>query len=208
MEEVFRIDDDRLNALASVLSSETGRTILLALSDGPKSAGDISEATNLPINTVMFHLSKLVESGFVRIVGNVPGKHGRKKLYELTSNRFIITIAPVEAPRKKAERHRIFDYTKPVLISLAIALFMSGVFLYNFSGVFLTKTELTKAPGALSVSPGGNATPAPLPPQPQSTTPYGAGGQSFYIYVIIFALVIALASSLVSTWVSRKMVKQ
>ncbi|MGC9103636.1 MAG: ArsR/SmtB family transcription factor [Candidatus Methanodesulfokora sp.] len=205
MEEVFHIEDDRLSTLASVLSSETGRTILLALSNGPKSAGDISESTGLPISTVMFHLSKLVESGFVKIAGDIPGKHGRKKLYELTSNRLIITIAPrVErdvSKKEKAERTRIFDYAKPVMLSLMIALLMSGIFLYGFSNVFAPKNELIRAPTALSVPSEGNVTPLAL--KGNTTSLYEAMVRLFYIYVIIFAIIIALTSSLISTWISR-----
>jgi DNA-binding transcriptional ArsR family regulator len=195
MEEIFHIEDDRLSALASVLSSETGRTILSALSSGPKSAGDISESSGLPISTVMFHLSKLVESGFVRVAGDIPGKHGRKKLYELTSNRFVITVAPkVEEAvlrRKKVERHRIFDYTKPVLVSLMVTIAISGIFLY--STAFLPKAELARAPRALITPSGENVT-----PEYQKETNF------YWFYIIIFAIVVALTSSLVSTWISRR----
>ena len=205
MEEVFHIEDDRLNILASVLSSDTGRTILLALSDGPKSAGDISESTGLPISTVMFHLSKLVESGFVRIAGDIPGKHGRKKLYELTSNRLIITIAPrVEkdiSKKEKVERTRIFDYTKPVMLSLIMALLISGVLLYSFSNIIAPEKEIMRAPRALSVPSEGNATPTAL--KENATSSYEAKMKLFYIYVIILTIIIALASSLISTWISR-----
>ena len=198
MEEIFHIEDDRLSALASVLSSETGRTILLALSTGPKSAGDISESTGLPISTVMFHLSKLVESGFVRVAGDIPGKHGRKKLYELTSNRFVISVAPrVEEAvpgRKKVDRHRIFDYTKPVLVSLMITIAISGIFLY--STAFLPRAELTRAPKALVIPSGENVTPA----YQEEVNLYW----KTVFYIIILAVMIALASSIISVWISRR----
>lgn len=76
--------------LGSELANETGRKVLTSLSRGPKSVSQIAAELGMPMNTVLFHIQKLVGAHIAELIEETAGKRGRRKIYALSSSAFVI----------------------------------------------------------------------------------------------------------------------
>ncbi|MDP2926063.1 MAG: beta-propeller domain-containing protein [Nanoarchaeota archaeon] len=91
---MYGIDDERSKDIADVLGNKTCKKILNYLADIKEaSEKDISDALNMPINTVEYNLKKLVKSGLVEKTKNffwsVKGK--KIQMYKLAKKHIIIS---------------------------------------------------------------------------------------------------------------------
>ncbi len=110
---MFGLDDERSKHIAEVLKNPTCKKILDYLGDvNEASEKDLSDALNMPINTVEYNLNKLIKSGLVEKTKNffwsVKGK--KIPMYKLAKKHIIIS------PKGKTPDANILRSILPVLL--------------------------------------------------------------------------------------------
>lgn len=125
---MFGLDDERSKDLADVLGNKTCKKILDHLADVKEaSEKDISEALNMPINTVEYNLKKLVKSGLVDKSKNYFWSvKGRKiEMFKLAKKHIIIS------PKNKRVDMSKLKTVIPVILIAAIAIAIAALIYYN-----------------------------------------------------------------------------
>ena len=94
-DNIFHIEslrNDRVKEVASEISNETGRRILVELYKNSLSISELSNKLNIPLSTTQYHINKLVELGLVKVAGRKIGKRLQDvKLYTFDKEGIIIT---------------------------------------------------------------------------------------------------------------------
>lgn len=96
------LEDSKSKAISEVLGSKTCKKIISYLSERKEaSQKDLSNALNIPMNTLDYNIKKLLDSGFIQKRKNFFWSTKGKKIvmYEL-SNKSIV-ISPKKAPSQK-----------------------------------------------------------------------------------------------------------
>jgi len=116
------MEDETSKSVAEVLGSKTCKKIINYLSDKEASQKDLSDALEIPMNTLDYNIKKLLDSGFIQKKKNFFwSKKGKKiVMYEL-SNKSII-ISP-----KKSTSEKIKSIL-PAIIITTVGTFAVGVF--------------------------------------------------------------------------------
>ena len=119
---LISMDDETSKSVAEVLGSKTCKKIINYLAEKEASQKDLSDALNIPMNTLDYNIKKLLQSGFIQKKKNFFwSKKGKKIiLYEL-SNKSIV-ISP-----KKSTGEKIKSIT-PAIIFAAVGTFAVAVY--------------------------------------------------------------------------------
>ena len=95
MDDIFYIEslrNSRVKEVASEISNETGRKILVELYKNSLSISELSNKLGIPLSTAQYHINKLVELGLVKVAGRKIGKRLQDvKLYTFDKECIIIT---------------------------------------------------------------------------------------------------------------------
>ena len=91
---LVNLEDEKSKNLANVISSDSARKILNLLTDKPLSETDISKNLNIPLTTVHYNISQLLNANLVE-VHFLWSEKGKKINFYKLSNKFII-IAPLK----------------------------------------------------------------------------------------------------------------
>lgn len=75
---VLGVADDELQAVLDALSSETARSILSGIYAEPGTATDLADRTDNSVQTVSYHLSKLVDAGLIRVAATRYSEKGKE----------------------------------------------------------------------------------------------------------------------------------
>ncbi len=96
MSKEFDYDSWQAKMIALELANEVGRAILKSLADDPKTASQLSRALEIPLPTILFHISRLEEAGVV-VSKKALGKRLREvKVYSVTSTQIVFNIGSDE----------------------------------------------------------------------------------------------------------------
>ena len=91
--KVFGNDDESLKTLGQLLSSETSRKIIQLLTQEEMYTNQISKKLGIQMNTIVFHMKKLVEVGLVTVTHKQIVKKGvDHKYYKMMPNIFVTSI--------------------------------------------------------------------------------------------------------------------
>jgi len=91
---LISLDDEKSKSVAEIIGSKTCKKIISYLSEEKEaSQKDLSDALNIPINTVEYNIKKLLDSGFVQKRKNFFWSAKGKKIimYELSKKSIIIS---------------------------------------------------------------------------------------------------------------------
>jgi DNA-binding transcriptional ArsR family regulator len=92
-ERVVSIGTDESATLCGRLSSETATAIVEALSDEPKTAADVAEATDTSVQNARYHLNRLRDVGMIRVVDTWYSSKGREMdVYGIVCERVVIEL--------------------------------------------------------------------------------------------------------------------
>jgi len=99
---LISLEDSKSKAISEVLGSKTCKKIIAYLSERKEaSQKDLSDALNIPMNTLDYNIKKLVESGFVQKKKEFFwSKKGKKIIMYELSNKSII-ISPKKSTSQK-----------------------------------------------------------------------------------------------------------
>ena len=93
---------DDAGPMLEALSSETARSIVLALSDGPATSGALADRIGSSIQNVSYHLSNLTEAGLVTVVGTRYSEKGfEMNVYARAVTALVIGSKPTPDERVK-----------------------------------------------------------------------------------------------------------
>ena len=90
---VIDLDDPRSERIAEVMSNKSAKKILTLLVEGEMSCSEIAEKLVVPLNTVTYNVSKLVEAGLVEKVNKMfwSSKGKRMEIYKVSNRRIVIS---------------------------------------------------------------------------------------------------------------------
>ncbi|OYR58403.1 ArsR/SmtB family transcription factor [Halorubrum halodurans] len=87
------LDPDGGADALSVVSSETAREILAELADDPKTASGIAERMDTSVQSVTYHLDRLVDAGVIGPVETWYSRKGREMtVYGVESEKLVIDL--------------------------------------------------------------------------------------------------------------------
>jgi DNA-binding transcriptional ArsR family regulator len=90
---VLEPGDERAQKIGKAISSQTANDILHSLSQGSKTASDLTELLNIPMGTLKYHIDNLLEVGLVEIAETRYSIKGREvKVYRLKDQ--LVIVAP------------------------------------------------------------------------------------------------------------------
>ncbi|NYT07631.1 MAG: helix-turn-helix transcriptional regulator, partial [Methanomicrobiales archaeon] len=90
---VLQPGDERAQKIGKAIASQTANDILHILSQGPKTASDLTGLLNIPMGTLKYHIDNLLEAGLVEIAETKYSVKGREvKVYRLKDQ--LVIVAP------------------------------------------------------------------------------------------------------------------
>ncbi|MBU4032346.1 MAG: winged helix-turn-helix domain-containing protein [Candidatus Thermoplasmatota archaeon] len=92
MTNEFNFDSWQAKMVALEIANEVGRAILKSLSKEPKTASQIAKALSIPLPTILFHLSRLEESGIVSSKKALGKRLREVKVYSVSSTDIVFRI--------------------------------------------------------------------------------------------------------------------
>lgn len=108
------LDDEKSKNIAEIVSSKTSRKIINYLAGKEASQKDLSDALNVPLNTIEYNIKKLLSSGFIEKAKNFFwSKKGKKIVMYKLSNKSII-ISP-----KKSSLDKIKSILPAFILTIA-----------------------------------------------------------------------------------------
>lgn len=89
---VVRFDDADFGDLLAAIHSETAREILLSVRSQPLTASEIAARVDTSVQNASYHLTKLVDTGLVRVCDNVYSEKGcEMKCYRAVDTALLLT---------------------------------------------------------------------------------------------------------------------
>jgi DNA-binding transcriptional ArsR family regulator len=90
---VLQPGDERAQKIGKAIASQTANDILHTLSQGQKTASDLTELLNIPMGTLKYHIDNLLEAGLVEVAETRYSVKGREvKVYQLKDQ--LVIVAP------------------------------------------------------------------------------------------------------------------
>ncbi|MFB6159690.1 MAG: ArsR/SmtB family transcription factor [Haloferacaceae archaeon] len=88
------LGDEETTAVLGALGSETARSILHAVADGPAPASELADEVDSSLQNVHYHLTKLRDAGLVTEAGTwYSAKGNEMDVYDLTSERVAVRLS-------------------------------------------------------------------------------------------------------------------
>lgn len=118
---MFGNDDESLRILGQLLSSETSRKIIQLLIQEEMYTNQISKRLGIQMNTISFHMKKLVEVGLVTVTHKQIIKKGiDHKFYKMVPNIFVTATLPKKEIHENGFLKKIFkEGIKLTVIAIA-----------------------------------------------------------------------------------------
>lgn len=94
--------------VAKAMSSATASTLLNLLSEGPMTATNLADRTDIPLTTIKYHLENLQDAGLIEVADVRWSEKGRQmKRYRVIQKDIIITPKKTTPVKKMVERYGI-----------------------------------------------------------------------------------------------------
>ncbi len=94
--------------VAKAMSSVTASTLLNLLSEGPMTATDLADRTDIPLTTIKYHLENLQDAGLIEVADIRWSEKGRQmKRYRVIQKDIIITPKKTTPVKKMVEHYGI-----------------------------------------------------------------------------------------------------
>lgn len=124
---LLSLDDDRAKKIANTINNESGRRILDYLTENEASESEISEKLNIPISTVHYNISQLLDANLVTWEKYHYSEKGKEVKHYSIANKYIV-IAP------KDEKESFAEKLKGLFSFLAFTILGAG-FVFWFSNI-------------------------------------------------------------------------
>jgi DNA-binding transcriptional ArsR family regulator len=119
---VLEPGDERAQKIGKAISSQTANDILHILSQGSKTASDLTELLDIPMGTLKYHIDNLLEVGLIEIAETRYSIKGREvKVYRLKDQLVIV------APRVTNIRSILLKYTSLFVVVILASLVILAI---------------------------------------------------------------------------------
>ena len=92
MSREFDYESWQAKMIALELANEVGRAIIKSLAEEPKTASQLSKALEIPLPTILFHISRLDEAGVVESRRALGKRLREVKVYSVPSTEITFKI--------------------------------------------------------------------------------------------------------------------
>jgi DNA-binding transcriptional ArsR family regulator len=141
---VLQPGDERAQKIGKAIASQTANDILHMLSQGQKTASDLTELLEIPMGTLKYHIDNLLEAGLVEIAETRYSVKGREvKVYRLKDQLVIV------APKMTNIRSILLKYASLFAIVIVASMAMLAIL-----PLFQASPDMVSAP-AFSEDGGG-----------------------------------------------------
>jgi DNA-binding transcriptional ArsR family regulator len=141
---VLQPGDERAQKIGKAIASQTANDILHTLSQGQKTASDLTELLNIPMGTLKYHIDNLLEAGLVEVAETRYSVKGREvKVYQLKDQLVIV------APKMTNIRSILLKYASLFAIVIVASIAMLAIL-----PLFQAPPDMVSAP-AFSQDGGG-----------------------------------------------------
>jgi DNA-binding transcriptional ArsR family regulator len=141
---VLQPGDERAQKIGKAIASQTANDILHTLSQGQKTASDLTELLNIPMGTLKYHIDNLLEAGLVEVAETRYSVKGREvKVYQLKDQLVIV------APKMTNIRSILLKYASLFAIVIVASMAMLAIL-----PLFQAPPDMVSAP-AFSQDGGG-----------------------------------------------------
>jgi DNA-binding transcriptional ArsR family regulator len=141
---VLQPGDERAQKIGKAIASQTANDILHILSEGQKTASDLTGFLNIPMGTLKYHIDNLLEAGLVEIAETRYSVKGREvKVYRLKDQLVIV------APKMTNIRSILLKYASLFAIVIVASMAMLAIL-----PLFQPPPDMVSAP-AFSQDGGG-----------------------------------------------------
>jgi len=181
---VLEPGDERAQKIGKAISSQTAGDILHILSQGPKTATDLTGLLSIPMGTLKYHIDNLLEAGLVEIAETRYSVKGREvKVYRLRDQLVIV------APKVTSIRSILLKYASLFAIVILASLAMLAIL-----PLFQASPDMVKLP---AFSENGNGGAGILAEKAPGAETVGAGGaitlvQAFFLGGFMVVLLLFL----------------
>ena len=119
---VLQPGDERAQKIGKAIASQTANDILHILSQGQKTASDLTGLLDIPMGTLKYHIDNLLEAGLVEIAETRYSVKGREvKVYRLKDQLVIV------APKMTNIRSILLKYASLFAIVIVASLAMLAI---------------------------------------------------------------------------------
>lgn len=132
---LVNLEDDCASDVFAALSSDTARTILSRLYEGPATASDVAEAADTSLQNARYHMEKLESAGLIEVVDTWYSSRGTEmSVYGPTNEPLVVAAGDDES---EGVLKRALERLVGVVALLAIAsVFVDGILRrFGFSGL-------------------------------------------------------------------------
>jgi len=145
---VLQPGDERAQKIGKAIASQTANDILHILSEGQKTASDLTGFLNIPMGTLKYHIDNLLEAGLVEIAETRYSVKGREvKVYRLKDQLVIV------APKMTNIRSILLKYASLFAIVIVASIAMLAIL-----PLFQAPPDMVSAPAFSQDGGGGGGT--------------------------------------------------
>ncbi|MGI0086716.1 MAG: ArsR family transcriptional regulator [Nitrosotalea sp.] len=119
--EIFSTDDERIKIIGEILSTESSRNILKMLFDEAKTANQLTQATQITLPVVLYHLKKMQEIGVVKVC-RVEKSSREHDMKFYSANKFAILIVPPKVSEKAKGSKSLLSSLKKIYAFMSIGI--------------------------------------------------------------------------------------
>lgn len=146
---VLQPGDERAQKIGKAIASQTANDILHTLSQGQKTASDLTELLNIPMGTLKYHIDNLLEAGLVEVAETRYSVKGREvKVYRLKDQLVIV------APKMTNIRSILLKYASLFAIVIVASMAMLAIL-----PLFQAPPDMVSAPAFSQDGGGGGGGP-------------------------------------------------
>jgi DNA-binding transcriptional ArsR family regulator len=119
---VLEPGDERAQKIGKAISSQTANDILQLISDGPKTATDLTDTLQIPMSTIKYHVDNLLEAGLLEVTETRYSVKGREvKVYGVRNQLLIV------APKMTNIRSILLKYASLFAVVILASLVMFAI---------------------------------------------------------------------------------
>lgn len=134
------LDDEDADTLLGSLSSDTARSVLVALHEEPRTASELAEHVDTSLQNVRHHLENLTEADLVETTETRYSVKGREmKVYEPVNDSLVVCVGDTE------ERNSLFSSLRRY-IGAAVALVVGSLLVQAAFGIGLAGVDGPTSP--------------------------------------------------------------
>ncbi|MDY6966904.1 MAG: helix-turn-helix domain-containing protein [Halobacteriota archaeon] len=146
---ILPLNDKSSKKISQVISNDTARAILGALTDEPLSTSDVAEKLGIPLTTAQYNIEKLMESGLVKVEKTKWSEKFREvKIY--APQKKLVVILP-----EKTSREEVISALRKYLPMVGFAAVLSGFIeflsrgFYSLGVVRMTEDAVSKTSASI-----------------------------------------------------------